>query len=209
MLKSKKGFTLIELLIVVAIIGILAAIAIPAFSKYRAQSYNTAAVADIRNVKTGLEAYQASVQSYPNNTITRCPQAGACVGYPTAAGLIAFAAGAGGNTGSVFVANTDPSAAALTANSTQIDPQDQLIGKTSTGVQLAINYNTNAYELLTQHIQGTRVIGTAFDLPAIYYRELGVEGTAVGTQSAAALNNIADTGADFPAGNGAALWQTM
>ena len=54
---NEKGFTLIELMIVIAIIGILAAIAIPQFSAYRMRSFNAAAVADIRNVATAQEAY--------------------------------------------------------------------------------------------------------------------------------------------------------
>lgn len=66
-LRSKKGFTLIELLIVVAIIGILAAIAIPQFSTYRVKSYNTAAASDVKNVKTALEAFYADNQKYPGN----------------------------------------------------------------------------------------------------------------------------------------------
>ena len=64
--KSEKGFTLIELLIVVAIIGILAAIAIPQFSSYRQKAYNSAATSDIKNLKTGMEAYYADNQAYPN-----------------------------------------------------------------------------------------------------------------------------------------------
>ena len=63
--KSKKGFTLIELLIVVAIIGILAAIAIPQFSAYRAKAYNSAAQSDLKNFKTNLEAYYADNTFYP------------------------------------------------------------------------------------------------------------------------------------------------
>ncbi|WP_243371820.1 prepilin-type N-terminal cleavage/methylation domain-containing protein [Geotalea sp. SG265] len=63
--RSKKGFTLIELLIVVAIIGILAAIAIPQFSAYRAKAYNSAAQSDLKNAKTGLEAFFADNQKYP------------------------------------------------------------------------------------------------------------------------------------------------
>ena len=64
-LRSSKGFTLIELLIVVAIIGILAAIAIPQFASYRTKSYNSAASSDIRNAKTSIEAFYADNQAYP------------------------------------------------------------------------------------------------------------------------------------------------
>ena len=66
---SNKGFTLIELLIVVAIIGILAAIAIPQFSSYRAKAYNSAANSDLKNLKTGMEAYMADNQVYPANVL--------------------------------------------------------------------------------------------------------------------------------------------
>jgi len=62
--QKKKGFTLIELLIVVAIIAILAAIAIPQFAQYRIKGYNAAASSDIRNAKTAEEALFADFQSY-------------------------------------------------------------------------------------------------------------------------------------------------
>jgi type II secretion system protein G len=64
-LRGNKGFTLIELLIVVAIIGILAAIAIPQFSAYREKAFHTASTSDLKNVKTGMEAYMADNQTYP------------------------------------------------------------------------------------------------------------------------------------------------
>ena len=60
-----KGFTLVELMIVVAIIGILAAIAIPQFAAYRTRAFNTAAQSDLRNLRTAMEAYFADNQSYP------------------------------------------------------------------------------------------------------------------------------------------------
>lgn len=63
--KNEKGFTLIELMIVIAIIGILAAIAIPQFSAYRARSYNAAANADVRNIMTAIEAYFIDYDTYP------------------------------------------------------------------------------------------------------------------------------------------------
>jgi type IV pilus assembly protein PilA len=64
-LRSSKGFTLIELLIVVAIIGILAAIAVPQFSRFRLQGFNAAAVSDLRNAKSALEGYYSDKQEYP------------------------------------------------------------------------------------------------------------------------------------------------
>ncbi len=64
--KSQKGFTLIELMIVVAIIGILAAIAIPQFASYRARAYNKASHSDTRNLSTEMQAFQAEFQTYPH-----------------------------------------------------------------------------------------------------------------------------------------------
>ena len=61
---KKKGFTLIELLIVVVIIGILAAIAIPKFSATKTKAQKSAGIADLRNLATAQEAYFADNNKY-------------------------------------------------------------------------------------------------------------------------------------------------
>ena len=58
-LRSSKGFTLIELMIVVAIIGILAAIAIPNFLQYQLKSKQSEAKVNLGAIKTSEVAFQA------------------------------------------------------------------------------------------------------------------------------------------------------
>ena len=62
---NNKGFTMVELLTVTAIIGVLTAVAIPQFTSYKGKSCNSAAISDLRNVKTILEAYYEENGSYP------------------------------------------------------------------------------------------------------------------------------------------------
>ncbi|MDQ6996509.1 MAG: prepilin-type N-terminal cleavage/methylation domain-containing protein [Mariprofundus sp.] len=68
--KKEKGFTLIELMIVVAIIGILAAIAIPQFSAYRTKAFNSAAVSDLHTARLAEEALFADYQTYGSSVAT-------------------------------------------------------------------------------------------------------------------------------------------
>ncbi len=64
--KTAKGFTLIELLIVIAIIGILAAIAIPQFNQYKAGAYDTASKADLHNIYLACKAYWSDTGNESN-----------------------------------------------------------------------------------------------------------------------------------------------
>lgn len=66
MKQAERGFTLIELMIVVAIIGILAAIAIPQFASYRVKAYNSAAAADLKTALTTFETFFNDNGVYPN-----------------------------------------------------------------------------------------------------------------------------------------------
>jgi type IV pilus assembly protein PilA len=62
--QSEKGFTLIELLVVILIIGILAAIALPAFLNQRSKAQDTEAKSAARTAQTALETYYTDEQTY-------------------------------------------------------------------------------------------------------------------------------------------------
>jgi type IV pilus assembly protein PilA len=62
--QSEKGFTLIELLVVILIIGILAAIALPAFLNQRTKAQDTEAKTKARTAQTALESLYVNEQSY-------------------------------------------------------------------------------------------------------------------------------------------------
>ncbi len=67
-MRDNKGFTLIELLIVVVIIGILAAIAIPKFSATREKAYFAAMKSDLKNLASQQEIYYSDTYEYTSDT---------------------------------------------------------------------------------------------------------------------------------------------
>jgi type II secretion system protein G len=88
MLRDTRGFTLIELLIVVVIIGILAAIAIPQFASTKERAFDATAKSDIRNAMSAQEAYYADEQTY--GSAAQVLTAG---NFTTSTGIVIGAAG--------------------------------------------------------------------------------------------------------------------
>jgi type IV pilus assembly protein PilA len=68
--QDEKGFTLIELLVVILIIGILAAIALPAFLNQRSKAQDTEAKSKARTAQTALETYYVNEQTYVGADLT-------------------------------------------------------------------------------------------------------------------------------------------
>lgn len=92
MQRAERGFTLIELLIVVVIIGILAATAIPKFAATKEQAYVADMKSDLRNLATAQEAYAGDYNAYyggalPSSVLVYSPSQGINVSITEATGV--------------------------------------------------------------------------------------------------------------------------
>ncbi|MEK6743717.1 MAG: prepilin-type N-terminal cleavage/methylation domain-containing protein [Nitrospirota bacterium] len=150
---NKKGFTLIELLIVVAIIAILAAIAIPQFSSYRIRGYNSAATADLRNARTAEEAFFSDWQVYASSILaTGGPGAGAVLTNTTPVPQVTVGQFA-------IVALTSPSAA--TTFNTGVSQ--------NVGLVLTTSANGGSFTGGAKNAAGDRCFGMDSDFTPIYW----------------------------------------
>ena len=71
MFRNERGFTLIELMVVILIIGILVAIAVPVFNAARESAYASTCKANLRTIDGAVETYKASTgNAYPTDSAT-------------------------------------------------------------------------------------------------------------------------------------------
>lgn len=85
MLRKEKGFTLIELMVVILIIAILIAIAVPVFNLARDGAYRRTCQANLRTLESAIQTYNATEEAWPGNirsltpnyikTVPYCPKA--------------------------------------------------------------------------------------------------------------------------------------
>ena len=154
MRKIQKGFSLIELLIVVAIILIIAAIAVPSLLRSRAKAQEASAVASIRFINTTCQAYQNAFGiGFPANLTDLGPSASPS---STAADLIDNVLSTGMKSGYSF-AYTTPSAAGGNARETY-----DLTAVPQAGSAASRSFYSNESFVIRQSTAGT---ATAADPP--------------------------------------------
>lgn len=184
MKQDQKGFTLVELMIVVAIIGILAAIAIPQFAAYRIRGFNSAALSDVRNLNTS----QATIFSDWQRFGTTQDNAGAfAVAAPAAGAIVLGADGRGDGIATSDFGGTDRGLEIPVGNGVSA------IAVTNVVPAAGAAGNSFAFNAQAKHVNGDTTYAVDSDSTAVYQNPgLIIVGTAMVAGNAIAATNALD-----------------
>jgi len=147
--RNAKGFTLVELMIVVAIIGILAAIAIPQFAAYRQRSFNSAATSDVVNLQKSQATMFNDWRSFGYTGATANAAAAVALRGPATAAAHFISDG---------------------TNGLNIGLSNNVVMGCVTGLgNAAAPFNFTAYTAVAKHINGNRAFGVDSDTTATFW----------------------------------------